>query len=106
MRMAAEQGESIEGPLRVLHLEDNPGDAELIRCALEAEDLSCELVQVKNREQFEGALAQDNFDVILCDYSLPHYDGFAALDFARRKTPAVPFILLSGTLGEELAVEC
>src|SRR5258708_2436959 len=95
----------IKTRLRVLHLEDSPLDAELIHSTLETEGLSCEIVQVKNQEEFEKALDEGGFDVILSDYSLPHYDGFAALSFAQRKAPAVPFILLSGTVGEDLAVE-
>src|SRR2546422_1167271 len=91
--------------LRILHLEDSPADAELIQSTLDVEGLDCDLIQVRNREQFEAALGQDRFDVILCDYSLPHYNGFSALEFVRRTAPNVPFILLSGTLGEDLAVE-
>jgi PAS domain S-box-containing protein len=90
---------------RILHLEDSPRDAELVEATLKTGGLDCEVIQVKNREEFEAACAQDRFDVILCDYSLPQYDGSSALGFARHKAPAVPFILLSGTLGEELAVE-
>jgi len=84
-------------PLRILHLEDSPRDAKLIQASLEAGGLDCDVVHVKNREQFEAAVAGGPFDVILSDYSIPHYNGFSALDFARRKAPDVPFILLSGT---------
>src|SRR5688572_12854789 len=90
--------------LRVLHLEDSKRDAELIESTLEAEGLDCQIVHVKNQEEFETAIARETFDVILSDYSLPHYNGLSALDFARQKAPSTPFILLSGTLGEELAV--
>src|SRR5438309_9232782 len=93
-------------PLRILHLEDSALDAELIQAALETEGLKSDVVHVKSREDFEAALTPDRFDVILCDYSLPNYNGISALEFARRKAPAVPFVLLSGTLGEEVAVEC
>src|SRR5258706_2158119 len=92
--------------LRILHLEDSPLDAELIHSTLAAEGLDCEVVHVKNQQQFEAAWVQHRFDVILSDYAVPHYDGFLALDFARNKAPAIPFILLSGMLGEELAVDC
>ncbi|HTD67258.1 MAG TPA: PAS domain S-box protein, partial [Candidatus Limnocylindria bacterium] len=92
-------------PLRILHLEDSPRDAELIHSTLEAESLGCDVTHVKNREEFEKALEQDRFHIILSDYGLPHYDGFAALGYARAKQPHVPFILLSGTLGEEQAVD-
>jgi two-component system, cell cycle sensor histidine kinase and response regulator CckA len=91
--------------LRVLHLEDSPRDAELIHSLLEEEGLDCEILHVKTREEFEAAIANNFFDVILSDFALPHYNGLTALDFARSKTPSVPFILLSGTVGEELAVQ-
>jgi two-component system, cell cycle sensor histidine kinase and response regulator CckA len=91
--------------LRILHLEDNPRDAELIRSAIEAEGLDCELRQVKNRLEFESAVASDQFDVILCDYQLPDYNGFAALTHVRQTQADTPVILLSGTLGEEQAVD-
>jgi signal transduction histidine kinase len=91
--------------LRILHLEDDRHDAELIRSALEAGGLDCNIQHVKSRDEFERAVAQSNYDLILSDYSIPHYTGFSALEFARTSAPAVPFILLSGTLGEDLAVE-
>jgi two-component system, cell cycle sensor histidine kinase and response regulator CckA len=92
-------------PLRVLHLEDSPRDAELIRALLEAEWDDCHLVQVKSGETFEQAVQAEPFDVILSDYALPQYNGWGALRFARATQPHVPFILLSGTLGEEQAVD-
>jgi PAS domain S-box-containing protein len=93
-------------PLRVLHLEDSRLDAELIQSTLRAGSPDYEVTHAKNREEFETVLGRDRFDVILCDYVLPGYDGLSALEFARKAAPDVPFILLSGTLGEELAVEC
>lgn len=96
----------MKSPLRILHLEDKARDKELIRSALEAEGLDCQIVNVKSREQFEHALTTEQFDVVLSDYALPDYDGFSALEFLRRHAPTIPFILLSGTLGEERAVEC
>ena len=93
-------------PLRLLHLEDNPRDAELIRDRLEAGGLACEVTLVNGRQSFESALDQAVFDIILCDYKLPDYDGGAALAQARAKQPGVPVIIVSGTLGEEAAVDC
>src|SRR6185436_20274858 len=84
---------------------DSRRDAELIQSTFESEGLDCQVVHVKNREQFEAAVLQQRFDVILSDYSLPHYNGFSALDFVRARDADVPFILVSGTLGEELAVQ-
>ena len=95
----------MNSPIRILHLEDDRLDAELIRSTLEAAGLKCEVQHVRSREEFEVAAASNSFDLILSDYSIPNYDGFTALSFARRAAPEVPFILLSGTVGEELAVE-
>src|SRR4051812_39374572 len=92
-------------PLRILHLEDTGRDAELIRATLENEGLNCDLLHVKNKAEFEAAVEQQVFDVVLSDFALPHYNGLTALDVVRAKDPAVPFILLSGTVGEEIAVQ-
>lgn len=92
--------------IRILHLEDSPRDAEIIRDKLEAEGLACEITLVDGRQSFEAALGQDAFDLILCDHNLPDYDGFAALAQARARHPATPVIMISGTLGEEMAVDC
>ncbi len=92
-------------PLRILHLEDSRQDAELIRGTIEGEGLACEITHVKNKDGFESAILTGAFDVILSDFALPHYNGLAALDFARSSIPSVPFILVSGTVGEEMAVQ-
>ena len=92
--------------IRVLHLEDSPRDAELIQQNLETGGLACDIVLVDGKEAFEAALARDAYDVILCDHNLPDYDGRSAITLAREKLPLVPVISLSGTLGEEEAVEC
>jgi PAS domain S-box-containing protein len=95
----------MQKPIRILHLEDNPVDAELIHAKLESEKISCDIVRVKDREDFESTIVQGVFDLILSDYSVPRYNGFAALKYARQKYPDLPFILVSGTLGEEQAVD-
>ena len=92
--------------IRVLHLEDDPHDAELIQRKLKSEGLSFEIVWVDRREAFESALEREVFDLVLTDYNLPDYDGMSALKRAREKQPDLPVIAISGTLGEEEAVEC
>ena len=92
-------------PLRILHLEDSPLDAELIDSTLEAHGIRRETVLTDNRKGYLTALEEGGFDLILADYSLPSFDGVSALDLAREKCPDVPFIFVSATLGEELAVE-
>ncbi len=92
-------------PIRLLHLEDSPRDAELILDWLKADGLDCEIVLADNRQTFESALEQGGFDLILCDNNLPDYDGRAALAQVRAKQPDTPFIFISGTMDEEVAVE-
>ena len=94
--------------IRLLHLEDDPRDAELIRRKLKAEGLSCDIMWVNDRKAFESALARESFDLVLSDYDLklPDFDGMSALQQVRDKQPDVPVIVISGTLGEEAAVEC
>src|ERR1041384_3193631 len=91
---------------RILHLEDSGRDADLIEATLAEGGLACSVIRAKGREEFERAILEGGMDIVLSDFSLPQYDGLAALEFAKSNAPALPFILLSGTLGEELAVEC
>jgi PAS domain S-box-containing protein len=93
-------------PALILYLEDNPRDAELVRDRLQRSTLGCELRVASDRAEYEAALSETRFDLILSDYRLPGYDGLAALELARAKQPHVPFILVSGTLGDEQAVDC
>lgn len=95
----------MEQHIRLLHLEDDARDAELIEHKLKAAGFRCDTVRVSGRHEFEAALQQGAFDLILCDYNLPGYDGLAALAFAREKLPDVPVILVTGSLGEDEAVE-
>lgn len=90
--------------MKILHLEDNPADAELTRAMLRTEDATCEIHTVSQREAFIGALQQQNFDAILSDYSLPDFDGISALELARRLAPDTPFIFFSGSIGEDRAI--
>ncbi len=95
----------MKSPLRVLHLEDNPNDAELIQAALQSEGIVSHVVRVETRADFLASLEQGGFDIILADYTLPSFDGLSALSIAMEKCPDVPFIFVSGTLGEEVAIE-
>jgi two-component system cell cycle sensor histidine kinase/response regulator CckA len=90
--------------LRVLHLEDDPADAELVRETLLGGGIRCEVRRSETREHFEEAVREGAFDLILSDFTLPSYDGPSALAFARRVRPDVPFIIVSGTIGEDAAV--
>ena len=92
-------------PLRILHLEDNPTDAELIQGILETEGIICAVTRVDTQADFFASIERGGFDLILTDYTLPSFDGLSALKIALEKCPDVPFIFVSGTLGEEVAVE-
>jgi PAS domain S-box-containing protein len=98
-------GLSQVSPLRILHLEDEPQDSELIQETLEAEGIACDVVRVDTQPAFRELLEQGNFDLILVDYSLPSFDGISALKMAKEVLPEVPFIFVSGTLGDERGVE-
>ena len=92
-------------PVRILHLEDDPVDAELIQAALAVENLDAHCTRVSTREEFIQALDEGTFHLVISDYSLPSFDGNTALRIVREKYPDLPFIIVSGRLGEEAAVE-
>ncbi len=92
-------------PLRLLQLEDNTVDAELILATLNEGGIPCETSRVDRRDTFVDALKAGKIDLILADYSLPGFDGITALSLARQLRPDIPFIFVSGTLGEELAID-
>ena len=91
--------------LRILHLQDALKDAMLLQGVLEADGIACDISHVSTRDAFTTALEAGGVDLILADYALPGFDGRAALEIARRIRPEVPFILVSGTIGEEAAIE-
>ena len=91
--------------VRILHLEDNPRDAELINQRLRDANLSFEIVHVADRVGFESALKQAKFDLILSDFTLPDFDGLSAFTLARQTDRHIPFILVSGALGLEGALQ-
>lgn len=91
--------------LRILSLEDDPNDTELIQAALEAEGLASKMIRVDTQAAFRAYLEKGEIDLILADYTLPSFDGLSALRLAMSTLPEVPFIFVSGTLGEEVAIE-
>src|SRR5882757_6353538 len=96
---------SMRHPLRILSIEDDPKDAELIQDLLETEGIVCEVTRVDTEDSLRNLLKQGAVDLILADYSLPSFDGISALKLAMKARPEVPFIFVSGTLGEEVAIE-
>ena len=95
----------VTSPLRILLLEDDPTDAALIQELLEADNIACEVTRVQTRAEFLSGLEDSAIDLILADYKLPSFDGLSALKLAQNVRPGLPFIFVSGTLGEEVAIE-
>ena len=91
--------------LRILHLEDDPVDAELITTTLIEGNIPCQSQRVDTRQAFVAALKEGRMDLILADYSIPGFDGMTALTLARQHCPDVPFLFVSATIGEELAID-
>ncbi|HEX2853737.1 MAG TPA: response regulator [Opitutaceae bacterium] len=90
---------------KLLHLEDSPEDAELVAHLLKVEAPEIQITLVSTRKDFLRELGQPNFDVILSDYNLPGLGAPEALALAREKKPNTPFIVISGTIGEDSAVQ-
>jgi PAS domain S-box-containing protein len=93
-------------PLRILILEDVPMDAELVEYELERARVPFEARRVDTRETFLDQLKAFRPDVILSDFTLPRFDGMSALSLAREHAPAVPFLIVTGSVNEETAVGC
>jgi signal transduction histidine kinase/CheY-like chemotaxis protein len=86
-------------------LEDNARDAELIQELLEADHFVCEITRVQTRAEFVAGLEDAGINLILADYKLPSFDGLSALKLALDARADLPFIFVSGSLGEEVAIE-
>ena len=91
--------------LRILILEDMETDAELMKYELDSAGIRFVARRVETREDFIRELADFRPDLILADYSLPSFDGMSALMIAHRQKPDLPFIFVSGAMGEERAIE-
>ena len=91
--------------LRILLLEDSEYDAELILRELQQAKIHFTAEQVETRHDFEEKLRSFAPDMVLSDYSLPSFDGQSALEITRKNHPDLPFILVSGALGEEFAID-
>ena len=91
--------------LRIVHLEDNARDRELVAATLAAAGIACEIIPARSEAEFQAAVLAPDIDLILCDYSMPSYSGTEALEVAKKMQPDTPFIFVSGTMGEDRAVE-
>lgn len=95
----------MKNPLHILHLEDDPKDAFLIQSTLEAGGITCSTNRVETHDDFLEALTCGGIDLILSDCAMPAFDGMSAIKIAHEKQPELPIILVSGTMGEELAID-
>jgi DNA-binding NtrC family response regulator len=91
--------------VRMLFLEDVDTDAELVVRRLRQDGVQCIYTRVETEQAFVAALRERKYDIILSDFSLPQFDGMSALALANEELPDIPFIFVSGTIGEERAIE-
>src|SRR5688500_6126814 len=92
-------------PIHILMLEDSPADAELTKHTLNKGGVHHTSIRVDNEKDFIQQLENNAPQLILSDYAMPGFDGYAALDIAKSKSPHTPFIFVTGTMGEEVAIE-
>jgi diguanylate cyclase (GGDEF)-like protein len=91
--------------VRMLFVEDVETDAELVVRRLRQDGVQCIYTRVETEQAFVAALRERGYDIILSDFSLPQFDGMSALALASGELPDIPFIFVSGTIGEERAIE-
>jgi two-component system, cell cycle sensor histidine kinase and response regulator CckA len=91
--------------VRILHLEDNPNDAELVRIIVSREWPDCHITWVATRVAFVGEMHRSSHDLIISDFALSAMNGIDALKLAKEHAPGTPFIFLSGNIGEDRAIE-
>jgi signal transduction histidine kinase len=92
-------------PLRILHLEDDLKDAELVESTLAADRIVCSLKRVQNKADFVAELEAGGIDLVLAEFAVSEFDGLSALKLVRSKWPHVPCILVSQLSGEDITVE-
>lgn len=91
--------------IAILHLEDDSADALLLKAHLKRDRLDCDIRWVQTKKDFIEALSQERFDVVLSDYRMPEFNGDQALKFVSEQHPDLPFIMVTGELGEDRAIE-
>lgn len=103
--MDMKQKNKLDTPLNVLYLEDNPKDAEVCRELIIDAGYNLDIDITATEKEFESFLLFHKYDIILSDFNLPGFDAFGALRLCEKICPEVPFICVSGTIGEVTAVE-
>jgi DNA-binding NtrC family response regulator len=91
--------------LRALIVEDSEADTQLLLRELERSNYQIAHLRVESAEALSAALNQENWDMLFCDFTMPHFSGQTALEIVRARDRVVPFIFVSGTLGEHFAVK-
>ncbi len=99
------ENKNTKRPLRILHLEDDLDDREFVAEAIEEKGIVCEFTYVQTEVEFRAALQHFPFDLIFSDYSIPGFSGNSALAIVRKEYPEIPYIFISGTIGEMRAIE-
>ena len=92
-------------PLRLLIIEDDEHDAELLRLELEGGGFDLEWLRIDTEEALRRALDEREWDLVISDFAMPHFDGLHAFEIFRERGTDLPFIFVSGALGEDRAVE-
>ena len=95
----------LDRPLRILHLEDDPNDHRVVVEWLGRQNIAAEFTVIDNELDFIKALNEQPFDIVLSDKSLPGFDGLSALRVVREKFKHIPFVFVTGSMGEEAAIE-
>ena len=91
--------------MHILLLSDGPRDRQLLEKKMIDDGLACQVTHASSKEEFQAALKQTQFDLIISDFALPAYSGIAALTASKKLQPDTPFIFVSGAKGEEQIVE-
>jgi hypothetical protein len=91
-------------PIKILHLEDDENDARLVQSILSKADIKFDYLLTDSEEEFKSCLEKKHIDLILSDFHLPDYSGSEALLFVKEKFSHIPFVFLSGTMGEDVAI--
>ncbi|MBN1398438.1 MAG: PAS domain S-box protein [Bacteroidetes bacterium] len=92
-------------PLKLLCLEDSPKDAEIVSELLDEAGFDLSIDCTDNKKEFTSLLKKNSYDVVISDFSLPGFDAFGALEILKKIRPEIPFICVSGSIGEETAIE-
>jgi signal transduction histidine kinase len=95
----------MKAKIRILHVDDNIHDRQLVKDALLNEHGDFEIVEAENREKFEQQLAENNFDLVLSDFNILGFDGLQVLQIVKERKPGLPVIIVTGTGSEEIAIQ-